>query len=159
MTSMELLRWTGLFLLMIATRPAMAAEPASAPAAPASTAVRAVAVPRISGRLHAEQLGVVVNLNDPYSVATAAYYQQQRHLADTQLLGVRLPVKPRLEPQELDDLRAQIKAHFGPHIQALALVWRQPYAVACQSITAGVSLGFQPALCANSCGGPCLALY
>lgn len=110
-----------------------------------------VAVPRITGRLHASELGVVVNLDDPYSVAIADHYQRQRHLSEAQMLRVHLPVKPRLEPQELDALREQIKAHFGPDIQALALVWRQPFAVACQSITAAVSLGFQASFCANTC--------
>jgi uncharacterized protein (TIGR03790 family) len=65
-----------------------------------------------------------------------------------------------LEPGELESLRTQIKAHFGPDTQALALVWRQPFAVACQSITAGVSLGFQPAFCANTFGvGKASPLY
>ena len=116
------------------------------------TATPMLAVPRITGRLHATALGVVVNMDDPYSVATAAYYQRQRHLADGQLLRVHLPIKPSLEPQELDALREQITGYFGQEIQALALVWRQPYAVACQSITAAVSLGFQPGFCSNTCG-------
>lgn len=142
-------RWLGLALLGF-TLHARGAEPASGPEARAASPT--LAVPRITGRLHASGLGVVVNVDDPYSVATAAYYQQQRHLAEGQLLRVHLPNKPRLEPQELDALREQITDHFGPEIQALALVWRQPYAVACQSITAAVTLGFQPGFCSNTCG-------
>lgn len=138
------LAWLGL------AGPAQGVEAASGPEA--KPAPLQVTVPRISGRLHAVELGVVVNLNDPYSVATAAYYQRQRQLGEAQMLRLHLPVKPRLEPQELDALREQINAHFGPDIQALALVWRQPFAVACQSITAAVSLGFQSSFCANTCG-------
>ncbi len=130
--------------------PAQGTEAASGPEA--KPAAVQVTVPRISGRLHASDLGVVVNLGDPYSVATAAYYQRQRHLSEAQMLRLHIPVKPRLEPQELEALREQIQAHFGPDTQALALVWRQPFAVACQSITAAVSLGFQASFCANTCG-------
>jgi uncharacterized protein (TIGR03790 family) len=146
-------RWNQLCcwaLLLSLTAPAWATNAASSPEQRPQP--RPVAVPRVTGRLHAPQLGVIVNEDDPYSVAVGLHYQRQRHLSDAQILRVHLPLKPRLEPQELESLRERIQAHFGSDIQALALVWRQPYAVACQSITAAVSLGFQPTFCANTCG-------
>ncbi len=48
-------------------------------------------------------------------------------------------------------MREQIAARFGPTIQALALAWNEPYAVACNSITGALALGLDLSLCAHSC--------
>lgn len=113
---------------------------------------RALAVPLLTGHLQAGQLGLVVNDDDPYSVATAVYYQRRRGIPDRQVLHLRLPVQPRLARQDLDALRRQIQQFFGSDTQALALVWRMPFAVECNAITAAVSLGFEPAQCHDTCG-------
>lgn len=107
--------------------------------------------PRAEGRLQASQVGLVINQNDPYSVAIGAYYQARRRLKPSQVLRVRLPVQPQLDPSALLALRAQADRHFGPQIQAVALAWRQPYAVDCQSVTAAFSLGRPAGLCENTC--------
>lgn len=112
---------------------------------------RPVAVPLLTGHLGPAQLGLVVNDDDPYSVATAAYYQQRRGLPDQQVLHLRLPVQPRLGRAALEALRGQIDRFFGPDIQALALVWRMPFAVECNAITAAVTLGFEPDQCQHTC--------
>jgi uncharacterized protein (TIGR03790 family) len=110
-----------------------------------------MAVPLLTGHLGPAQLGLVVNDDDPYSVATAAYYQQRRGLPDQQVLHLRLPVQPRLGRAALETLRGQISRFFGPDIQALALVWRMPFAVECNAITAAVTLGFEPEQCRHTC--------
>ena len=104
-----------------------------------------------SGRLTVAQLGLVINVNDPYSVAVGQYYIQHRGLHERQVLRVSLPVRPALSPEELNTLRQQIADHFSPRVQALALAWRQPWAVGCNSITSAVSLGYQAAQCQNTC--------
>jgi len=146
-----LLPWIlcGLFLSTAA-----GAAPAAEPAGPVASEVApaAAAAPRVPGRLRAVQLGLVVNDEDPYSVAVGAHYQSQRGLAESQVLHVRLAVQPQLPLAALDSLRERIAAHFGPDIQALALAWRQPYAVQCNAITAAVSLGFDAAQCRQGCG-------
>jgi uncharacterized protein (TIGR03790 family) len=122
---------------------------ASVPAAaPAPLAVR---VPVVEGRLRAAQLGLVVNDDDPYSVAVGAHYQKLRGLDEAQVLHVRLPLQPRLEPAALQALRQRIDEHFGQRTQALALAWRQPWAVGCLSITSAVTLGWHPEVCQRTC--------
>lgn len=112
-----------------------------------------------AGRLERSQIGVVINDDDPYSVAVGAHYIRRRGLKPHQVLHVRLPVRPVLAEPELEPLRHQIEAYFGPQIQALALAWREPWAVECNSITSAVSLGFQAAQCQRLCGPGRLSPY
>lgn len=144
-----------LLLLLLADWTAALPWPADSASAPMGsgghdTALQ-VSVPRVSGRLRAAQLGLVVNDDDPYSVAVGAYYQAQRGLSEAQVLHVRLPVRPQLELAALVHLRERIAAQWGPEVQALALAWRQPYAVQCNAITAAVSMGFDAAQCRQGC--------
>jgi len=130
---------------------AVASGPGAAPAA-APLAPPAVGIPRIAGRLRAADLGLVINTADPYSVAVGAHYQRARGLTDAQVLALELPLRPVLTPEEFAVLRQRIASHFGPDVQALALAWAQPVAVACNSLTGALALGFDATLCANSCG-------
>jgi uncharacterized protein (TIGR03790 family) len=110
-----------------------------------------LAVPRAAGRLTAAQLGLVINRQDPYSVEVGEFYARARGLAPAQVLRVDLPVKPALDPEQFEALRGAIEAHFGPGVQALALAWKEPYAVQCNSITGALALGFDGALCTHPC--------
>ena len=116
-------------------------------------------VPLVFDRLRPADIGLVVNLRDPYSVAVGAYYAQQRGLRPQQVLRVELPPKPVLSPEEFEPLRRAIEQHFDLRTQALALAWTAPHAVACNAITAAVTLGFDGALCARSCGPSRVSLY
>jgi uncharacterized protein (TIGR03790 family) len=111
-------------------------------------------VPRVVGRITAAQLGLVINTADPYSVAVGEYYQQRRQIPPEHVLRLSLPRQARISVTELGELRAKVLAHFGPEVQALALAWAAPYAVECQSITAALSLGWDPELCRQSCAAP-----
>jgi uncharacterized protein (TIGR03790 family) len=96
-------------------------------------------------------LGLLVNADDPYSVAVGAYYAQRRGIPAQQVLQVRLPVRTTLTAAEFEVLAAQVREAMPPQVQALALAWTQPYAVECNSITAALSLGFQPEVCKQTC--------
>ena len=98
-------------------------------------------VARSSERLTAKQLGLVINLSDPYSVAVGDYYALRRGLNESQILRTRLPLRGRLTVAEFEGLKSAIDARFGPSIQALALAWVLPFAVECQSITGRAGLG------------------
>lgn len=139
---------------------AAATAAASAPSAPApgvgaASAVpparRWVPVPRTAGRLHAPDLGLVINMADPYSVEVGEYYTLKRGLKPEQVLRLELPPGPALSPAEFAVLRARVDAHFGPATQALALAWVTPYAVACNSITSALALGLDEGLCRQTC--------
>jgi uncharacterized protein (TIGR03790 family) len=110
-------------------------------------------------RLHAADIGLVINLADPYSVAVGRHYIRARRLREGQVLRLRLPVRSALSEEEFNALKAAIDAHFGPRTQALALAWSAPYAVACNSITGALALGFDAALCRQTCASSRLSPY
>jgi uncharacterized protein (TIGR03790 family) len=107
--------------------------------------------PKLGGRITAKDIGLVINTADPYSLAVGEHYQRARGLADSQVLRVSLPVRNGLSVAEFQVLKAAIGDHFGPGIQALALAWVQPHAVACNSLTAALTLGLDEGLCQRSC--------
>lgn len=111
-----------------------------------------IAIPRLFDRLGSDDIGLVINLADPYSVTVGAYYAKQRGLAADQVLRVTLPVQAQLSVLDFDALQVAIKSHFGDRTQALALAWVQPYAVQCNALTGALALGFDAALCEHSCG-------
>lgn len=88
-----------------------------------------------------------VNTADPYSVEVGEFYIKARGLTRAQVLRVQLPLRPALTPDEFKTLAAAVDAFFDAPVQALALAWTQPFAVACNSITGALALGFDGALC------------
>ncbi len=125
--------------------------PATAVAAPAASAVRWTAVPRVAGRITSRELGLVINTADPYSVEVGEHYIKARGLTRAQVLRLQLPVRGTLTPEEFKSFAAAVDAFFDVPVQALALAWTQPYAVACNSITGALALGFDAGLCNQPC--------
>ncbi len=123
-----------------------AAPPARAPGAP-----QWIRIPPVKGRLTSRQIGLVINTADPYSVAVGEFYIKARGLTRAQVLRLQLPVRGVLTPEEFKAFAAAVDAFFDVPVQALALAWSQPYAVACNSITGALALGFDAALCEHSC--------
>jgi uncharacterized protein (TIGR03790 family) len=102
--------------------------------------------------LTAEQLGVVINDADPNSVEVGEYYIQARRIPKENVVRVNIPGKPhKINGEQFAELKAAVESGLGDHIQALVLVWTAPYAVDCNSITAALTLGFDPAQCRNTC--------
>ena len=129
-----------------ASTPAQASAPR-----PRSTRPTAIAAPRIIGRLTAADLGLVINTADPYSVDIGEYYIAARKLSEAQVLRIELPRRAELTPEEFQQLEGQVSRHFGPEIQALALAWKEPFLVACNSITGALTMGYDAALCEHTC--------
>jgi uncharacterized protein (TIGR03790 family) len=145
------LAWLGL-AGVASVAPTASGTDAAASAAPTSLAViaPAVVVPRIKGRLTSKDIGLVVNTADPYSMAVGEFYVRARKLSPAQVLYVELPLKAGLMPEEFASLKSAIDTHFGAATQALALAWRMPFAVSCNSITGALALGFEPGLCIDA---------
>jgi uncharacterized protein (TIGR03790 family) len=143
-----------------ASGPASAAEATKVQATAASAASGAAAAvprrwvraPRVHGRLSADDLGLIINEDDPYSVQIGAYYAKARQIPASRILRVRLPVNPVLTPGEFEDFAKQVDAFYGKRVQGLALSWRQPYAVNCNAITGALTMGYDHRLCSNTCG-------
>ncbi len=102
--------------------------------------------------LSADQLGVIINDDDPDSVAIAAYYRKKRAIPATNLIHVRFkPGRSALTREEFVNLKRLVDRKTPNNVQAYALTWAQPYRVDCMSITSAFALGFDPAYCAQSC--------
>jgi uncharacterized protein (TIGR03790 family) len=102
--------------------------------------------------LTADQLGIIVNDDDPDSVAIAAYYQNKRGIPDANLIHVRFkPGRSTLSREEFTNLKRRVDRTTPREVQAYALTWAQPYRVDCMSITSAFAFGFDPAYCASNC--------
>ncbi|MDB5817394.1 MAG: hypothetical protein JWQ11_1034 [Rhizobacter sp.] len=118
-----------------------------------------LSVSRDQGRLTHHDIGLVINMLDPYSVAVGNHYIAARKLQPDQVLRVEIPVRAALTPEEFAVLSERIQQHFGQQVQALALAWREPFAVGCNSITGAIALGYDAALCNQTCGRTRLSPY
>ena len=137
--------------------PSLAAEFSEAAASSGSSAAsgrRGMTMPRVFGHLTAKDLGVVINTDDPYSVQVGEYYAKARAIPPSRVLRLSLPMKATLAPDEFEAFKKQIDDFFRAKVQALALTWRLPYGVNCNSITGALALGYDAKLCSNSCAVP-----
>jgi uncharacterized protein (TIGR03790 family) len=170
-----LFRWLAKFACVVASiasadlaagqpAPPSTPEPASVPAAATARTIPPrpptwLAVSRDQGRLTSRDIGVVINTLDPYSVAVGRHYIAARKLQPDQVLRVEIPARAVLTPEEFQLLADRITQHFGARTQALALAWKEPYAVGCNSITGALALGYDAALCSQTCERTRLSPY
>ena len=102
--------------------------------------------------LDADQMGVIVNDDDPDSVAIAAYYRAKRGIPANNLIHVRFkPGGSTLSRETFINLKRRVDRITPKNVQAFALTWAQPYRVDCMSITSAFAFGFDPAYCASTC--------
>ncbi len=101
-------------------------------------------------RLLAEEIGVIVNDEDPLSVRIANYYQQARNIPASNLIHVRFkPGSQKLSQKLFAQIRNQSNSQLNNSIQALALTWALPYRVDCMSITSAFTFGFDKTYCSS----------
>ncbi len=109
--------------------------------------------PEVPQSLGPDQLALVVNLDDPASVETAAYYQKQRRIPAANVVRVRFRADvSTLSEQAFASLHKEVSRKTPPHVQAYALAWTQPYRVGCMGITSAFAFGYDAAWCAAGCG-------
>jgi uncharacterized protein (TIGR03790 family) len=91
----------------------------------------------------AEQLGVLVNDDDPLSVSVADYYVTARHIPAENVVHLHVPTGgTTITAAAFAPLADAVTAAFATSdIQALAITWTQPYAVDNMSITSAFALG------------------
>jgi uncharacterized protein (TIGR03790 family) len=108
--------------------------------------------PPVHQPLKRQELAIVVNTDDPLSVAIADYYQQRRGIPPENRIEIAFPrYQTTLSAASFRQLKAEVDRQTSPRIQAYALTWAQPYRVDCMSITAAFSFGFDEAHCAQGC--------
>ncbi len=109
-----------------------------------------VLLPRTS--ITADELAVLVNDDDPQSVAVAEYYVTARGIPEANVVHLNLPVGANVLSQvDFAAAKAVVDAALGDDIQALAISWTLPYRVDCMSITSAFALGFDMQYCATPC--------
>jgi uncharacterized protein (TIGR03790 family) len=102
--------------------------------------------------ISAATLGVIVNLNDPQSVAVANYYQRRRGIPAANVIRVRFRADAdTLEESEFRVMEAAVNQQTSASIQAYALTWMKPYRVDCMSITTAIAMGFSRDFCSDGC--------
>ena len=102
--------------------------------------------------IEAATLAVIVNDADPLSRRIGAYYAQQRHIPEKNLVHVSFVTgRPVMTRSEFERIMADVNARVPPSIQAYALAWTLPYRVGCMSITTAFAAGYDKAFCASGC--------
>ena len=96
-------------------------------------------------------LALVVNTEDPLSVAIGEYYAEKRAIGFQNVARVSFIPKPSLTREEFEGIKAQVDAQLRPHVQALALAWTAPWKVECMSITSAFAFGFDAGSCSWGC--------
>jgi uncharacterized protein (TIGR03790 family) len=111
------------------------------------------AVPALpASALDARHVAVVVNIQDPLSVAVGKYYAAKRQISFQNIIKVDFaPDSLALTSREFSSIRESVEGQATPSIQAYALTWTSPYRVDCMSITSAFTFGFDPTYCAEKC--------
>jgi len=102
--------------------------------------------------LDARRLGVIYERNDAASVRVARYYARARHIPAGNIVGVTIARRAVISRGELGALRRTLLARLPFAVQSLLLIWSEPYAVECMSITTAVAAGFSSGFCEPGCG-------
>ncbi len=101
--------------------------------------------------LTADRLGVVYNQNNPASVHIALYYAAKRGVPAANLVGLSVPEQAVIDRRQLSRLRTALLDKLPTTVQSLLLVWSEPYAVECMSITTAFAAGYHGASCEPGC--------
>ena len=101
--------------------------------------------------LSPERLGIVYNSNDGPSTRIARYYADQRHVPESNLVGLPITDRAVIGREELRRLRNTMLDHLPSSVQSLVLVWSRPYAVECMSVTTAFAAGYEPGFCEPGC--------
>lgn len=98
------------------------------------------------------RVAIVVNANSSASVELGEYYRSARRIPARNVVRVHLPEATRIMSlAAFIKMKQEIESQVDSSIQALVMIWTEPYAVECNSITSAMTMGFQAELCQNTC--------
>ena len=100
-----------------------------------------------------DELGVVVNTDDPLSAAIAAAYMAARGIPSANRVDLALGTAANLDRATFQAAWESMDAAFGDGIQALAITSMTPQTVDCMGASAAFALGFDTVWCQP--GPPC----
>jgi uncharacterized protein (TIGR03790 family) len=100
-----------------------------------------------------EDIGVVVNDDDPLSRRIGEYYRKARRIPASNVVHVNFtPGRETLSEDEFQKLKTGLDRSTPPHVQAYAVAWTVPYRVDCMSLTSALAFGFDRSYCSSACG-------
>ena len=93
--------------------------------------------------LEARELAILVNDQDPQSVAVAAYYQERRGIPAENVIHLSFPTtgQQNIGREAFAEHFAEALANTPATIQAYAVSWTHPSRVDCMSLTTAVAFG------------------
>jgi uncharacterized protein (TIGR03790 family) len=107
-----------------------------------------------------ENVALVINDADLTSIKLGEYYRVARGIPAKNIVHVRIPhTASKLTVAEFKHLKFQIDLQLHSTEQVLLLAWTAPYAVACNSITAALTFGYDAEQCKNTCAPGKLSPY
>lgn len=98
-----------------------------------------VGLPRTG--LQPSELGVVINVQDPQSVAVGTHYLAAHQLHPSQRLEVSFPPGAPMTPALVNALKRRLDADAGA-LEALVITWTTPWEVQGMSMTSALTFGF-----------------
>ncbi len=107
-----------------------------------------------------EDIGLLINEDDPVSRATGAHYQKVRRIPDGNVIRLRFSAeRTTISPDRFAVLKQQIDSETPRHVQAYAVAWTMPYRVGCMSLTSALAFGFDERFCSKQCGRTAASPY
>jgi uncharacterized protein (TIGR03790 family) len=98
------------------------------------------------------QVGVIVNVDEPLSMAIGDYYVWRRGVPERNVVRVHLDAsKDVLAIEDFNRVKVVVDSRLPASVQLLALTWARPYQVDCMSITTAFAAGFDRRACAEGC--------
>lgn len=135
-----------------------AAPPAdAADAGEAGTVPEPATIVPIEPQLTANELGLLVNTDDPQSVAVGDFYAVTRKIppANVVRLALGAPAGRNVPAATFAGWKSQVDAALPPNVQALAISFTRPSIVeSCQSLTSAFTFGYDAKYCVACGSGP-----
>lgn len=104
--------------------------------------------------IHPDELGVIVNDNDPLSIAIATEYINRRNIPVANVIHVSMAVTPQINRTDFQSVYDIVNNGLPSTVQATVLTWTSPQRVDCMSITSAFAFGFDEKWC-NTSGQVC----
>ncbi len=114
--------------------------------------------------LRPADVAILVNTDDPQSVAVGDYYRSARGIPEANVVKLALGagLGTNVGVDTFKGWKQQIDAATAPGIQAYAVTWTQPSVVDCMSLTSALAFGYDDKWCNKSgqvCGGTASSPY
>ena len=103
-------------------------------------------------KVSAQQIAIVVNVDDKDSRLIADYYRDKRGIPEENVIEISMPYdKSAIGVKTFKRVFRQVKNQTSDGVQYYALAWSKPFKVDCMSITSAFTFGFDKSYCAKGC--------